>query len=96
LYEKKTLYVLVSIIWGCKLLSQWNTGIIVCVQTNESGLMTAKMQYAIDFCTSLGGGHDGLHSRFCLNFSVSRCDFRTGDDAFAGSSIAALPVRKCT
>jgi hypothetical protein len=34
---------------------------------------------------SIRGGHDGLHTQFCDNFRVTHCDFRTGDDAFAGS-----------
>ena len=33
---------------------------------------------------SIRGGHDGLHTRFCRNFTVTGCDFRTGDDAIAG------------
>lgn len=30
------------------------------------------------------GGHDGLHTQACKHVTVSGCDFRTGDDAFAG------------
>jgi len=38
----------------------------------------------VDKVTILGG-HDGLHTRFCNDFTVSNCDFRTGDDAYAGN-----------
>jgi hypothetical protein len=38
----------------------------------------------VDKLTILGG-HDGLATRYCNNFEVTRCDFRTGDDSFAGN-----------
>jgi hypothetical protein len=41
------------------------------------------------------GGHDGLHSRFGANFYVEGCDFRTGDDAFAGNDNQNFTVRNC-
>jgi hypothetical protein len=33
---------------------------------------------------TIRGGHDGLHAQASRNFKVSDCDFRTGDDCFAG------------
>lgn len=42
------------------------------------------------------GGHDGLHTRFCTNFKISGCDFRTGDDAFAGNDNKDFIVTDCT
>jgi len=41
------------------------------------------------------GGHDGLHTRFCNNFTVTGCDFRTGDDAFAGNDNRDFVIRDC-
>ena len=41
------------------------------------------------------GGHDGLHTRFCSDFRVSDCDFRTGDDAFAGNDNRNMEVVDC-
>ena len=41
------------------------------------------------------GGHDGLHTRFGKNFKVTACDFRTGDDAFAGNDNQDIMVTDC-
>ena len=41
------------------------------------------------------GGHDGLHTRFCNNFKVTNCDFRTGDDAFAGNDNRDFIISDC-
>ncbi|HPA86810.1 MAG TPA: glycosyl hydrolase family 28 protein [Bacteroidales bacterium] len=41
------------------------------------------------------GGHDGLHTRFCDNFTVKDCDFRTGDDAFAGNDNRDFHISGC-
>jgi hypothetical protein len=41
------------------------------------------------------GGHDGLHTRFCKNFTVKGCDFRTGDDAFAGNDNQDFFISDC-
>ncbi|WP_162946198.1 glycoside hydrolase family 28 protein [Chitinophaga barathri] len=41
------------------------------------------------------GGHDGLHTRFCSSFTVSGCDFRTGDDAFAGNDNRDFVITDC-
>jgi len=41
------------------------------------------------------GGHDGLHTRFCNNIKVSGCDFRTGDDAFAGNDNRDFIITNC-
>ena len=41
------------------------------------------------------GGHDGLHTRFCNNFIVMGCDFRTGDDAFAGNDNRDFVITDC-
>jgi hypothetical protein len=44
---------------------------------------------------SIRGGHDGLHTRFCNNFIVKGCDFRTGDDAFAGNDNRDFTISDC-
>lgn len=44
---------------------------------------------------SIRGGHDGLHTRFCSNFKAYDCDFRTGDDAFAGNDNRDFIVTNC-
>jgi hypothetical protein len=41
------------------------------------------------------GGHDGLHTQRCANFTVSNCEFRTGDDSFAGSDNKHFVVIDC-
>jgi hypothetical protein len=40
-------------------------------------------------------GHDGLHTRFCDNFTVKGCDFRTGDDSFAGNDNRNFVITNC-
>jgi hypothetical protein len=44
---------------------------------------------------TIRGGHDGLHTRFCDNFTVNGCDFRTGDDAFAGNDNRNFDISAC-
>lgn len=44
---------------------------------------------------SIRGGHDGLHTRFCNNFTIKGCDFRTGDDAFAGNDNKDFFISDC-
>jgi hypothetical protein len=44
---------------------------------------------------TIRGGHDGLHTRFCKNFTVKGCDFRTGDDAFAGNDNQDFFISDC-
>lgn len=41
------------------------------------------------------GGHDGLHTRFCNDFEVGGCDFRTGDDSFAGNDNRDFVISDC-
>ena len=41
------------------------------------------------------GGHDGLHTRFCNNFKANNCDFRTGDDSFAGNDNRDFEITDC-
>jgi hypothetical protein len=42
------------------------------------------------------GGHDGLHTRFCNNFRANGCDFRTGDDCFAGNDNRDFEISDCS
>lgn len=42
------------------------------------------------------GGHDGLHTRFSKNITAEDCDFRTGDDAFAGNDNVNYVVKRCS
>ncbi|HBZ20744.1 MAG TPA: hypothetical protein DEO60_06435 [Bacteroidales bacterium] len=44
---------------------------------------------------TIRGGHDGLHTRFCKDFIIKRCDFRTGDDAFAGNDNQDFFISDC-
>jgi hypothetical protein len=44
---------------------------------------------------TIRGGHDGLHTRFCDNFTVKGCDFRTGDDTFAGNDNRNFEISHC-
>jgi hypothetical protein len=41
------------------------------------------------------GGHDALHTQRCERFRVHDCDFRTGDDCFAGCDNADFDIRNC-
>ncbi len=41
------------------------------------------------------GGHDALHTQRCERFRVHDCDFRTGDDCFAGCDNLDFEVRNC-
>ena len=41
------------------------------------------------------GGHDAFHSRFGSDFTVTDCDFRTGDDAVAGNDNRDFVIRNC-
>lgn len=51
--------------------------------------------YGIVTNVTILGGHDGLHTRFCDNFTVKGCDFRTGDDAFAGNDNRNFDISSC-
>ena len=44
---------------------------------------------------TIRGGHDGLHTRFSSNVTAEDCDFRTGDDAFAGHDNRNFVIRGC-
>ena len=44
---------------------------------------------------TIHGGHDGLHTRFCDNFTVKGGDFRTGDDSFAGNDNRDFFISDC-
>ncbi len=46
--------------------------------------MCRNMQGATLTRISIRGGHDGLHAQACRDIKVTDCDFRTGDDTFAG------------
>lgn len=41
------------------------------------------------------GGHDGLHTQRCEQVRVHDCDFRTGDDCFAGCDNLNFDIRNC-
>lgn len=41
------------------------------------------------------GGHDALHTQRCERFRVRDCDFRTGDDCFAGCDNVDFDIRDC-
>lgn len=41
------------------------------------------------------GGHDAFHTRFCRDFEVLDCDFRTGDDCIAGNDNRDFKVKNC-
>jgi hypothetical protein len=41
------------------------------------------------------GGHDALHTQRCEKFRVHDCDFRTGDDCFAGCDNLDFDIRNC-
>ena len=41
------------------------------------------------------GGHDALHTQRCAGYRVSDCDFRTGDDCFAGCDNTDFDIRNC-
>jgi hypothetical protein len=47
---------LIGIFVGCSAQAQTNSGLVVNIPINESGLITAKIQQAIDSCAAAGGG----------------------------------------
>ncbi len=51
--------------------------------------------YGIVTNVTILGGHDGLHTRFCNNFKAKGCDFRTGDDSFAGNDNHDFEISDC-
>ncbi len=55
-----------------------------------------KCSYGIVTNVTILAGHDGLHTRFCDNFTVKGCDFRTGDDAFAGNDNHDFKISGCS
>jgi len=44
---------------------------------------------------TIRGGHDGLHAQACRKFEVRDCDFRTGDDCYAGCDNTDFTVVDC-
>ena len=44
---------------------------------------------------SIRGGHDGLHAQACQRFTIRDCDFRTGDDCFAGCDNTDFKITGC-
>jgi hypothetical protein len=41
------------------------------------------------------GGHDAIHAQRCEQFRIQGCDFRTGDDCFAGCDNVDFDIRDC-
>ena len=44
---------------------------------------------------TIRGGHDGLHAQACQDFKVRACDFRTGDDSYAGCDNVDFRIIGC-
>ena len=44
---------------------------------------------------AIDAGHDGIHLRQCDSVEISKCRFRTGDDAVAGFGNSNVHVRDC-
>lgn len=44
---------------------------------------------------TIRGGHDGLHAQACQDFVITNCDFRTGDDGFAGCDNRNFRISDC-
>ena len=44
---------------------------------------------------TIRGGHDGLHAQACQKFEVRTCDFRTGDDCYAGCDNVDFRIVNC-
>lgn len=77
---------------GCKNLNF--TGITIINSANWA-INCRKCSYGIVKNVTILAGHDGLHTRFCDNFSVTGCDFKTGDDAFAGNANRDFVITDC-
>lgn len=61
---------------------------------NYAILCTGTKGGKIDKIT-IRGGHDGLHAQACTDFVVTNCDFRTGDDGFAGCDNRNFRISDC-
>jgi len=68
---------------------------ITLVNSANWAINCRKCSYGIVTNVTIRGGHDGLHTRFCNNFTIKGCDFRTGDDAFAGNDNQDFFISDC-
>jgi hypothetical protein len=58
---------------------------LMCFDSREMDVINVKVR----------GGHDALHTQRCEQVRVHHCDFRTGDDCFAGCDNLDFDVRNC-
>ena len=58
---------------------------LMCFDTRQADVIQVNVR----------GGHDALHTRRCEHFRVHDCDFRTGDDGFAGCDNLDFDIRNC-
>lgn len=58
---------------------------LLCFDTRNVDIRAVKVR----------GGHDALHTQRCERFRVHECDFRTGDDCFAGCDNLDFDIRQC-
>ena len=58
---------------------------LMCFDTRQADVIKVNVR----------GGHDALHTQRCEHFRVHDCDFRTGDDGFAGCDNLDFDIRNC-
>ena len=58
---------------------------VMCFDSRQAEVVNVKVR----------GGHDALHTQACEQFRVHDCDFRTGDDCFAGCDNFDFDIRNC-
>lgn len=58
---------------------------LMCFDCRDADILGVKVR----------GGHDALHTQNCARFRVHDCDFRTGDDGFAGCDNLDFDIRRC-
>jgi hypothetical protein len=58
---------------------------LMCFDSRQADVIGVKVR----------GGHDALHTQRCERFRVHHCDFRTGDDCFAGCDNVHFDIRHC-
>jgi hypothetical protein len=58
---------------------------ILCFDSKQAEVANVKVR----------GGHDAIHLQRCEQFRIHHCDFRTGDDCFAGCDNKDLDIGHC-
>ena len=64
-------------------------------RTGNYAVLCRNSREAVVRDVTIRGGHDGLHAQACRQFEVRDCDFRTGDDCYAGCDNVDFKITDC-